>query len=145
MPKKFNTLVNNNAFLSYIKIHSHKEHTIGFFVETNTTWNKSRQSNVDRSRRRDQSTIASRNQGQRWITDRETTHSHTSFWLLQQRIGTGSGPNRITKFAYKIRTSRIKPTMLKTSFVKLQKKMSTILNSFRIDWIAWHKTIQWER
>ena len=35
MSNIFDTLVKNNAFLSHKKIDSHKEHSIGFFLEVN--------------------------------------------------------------------------------------------------------------
>ena len=70
-----------------------------------TQQNDPRRSNVDWPRRQDQSTNDSWHQGQIQSTDREQRIVVPTFDLYSKEVGTSSWPNRITKFAYEIRSS----------------------------------------
>ena len=135
MSNIFDTLVKNNAFLSHKKFNSHKEHSIGFFLEVNP---KITLRNEMRNRIQDQLM---------WIDleDNETkkimypildtkgkpTGSERivlpAFDLYSKNIGHGNGDQRISTFAYEIRTSPENAITLKNILCKISMAASNEL------------------
>ena len=127
MSNIFDTLVNNNAFLSHDKFHFHKKHVIGFFVHLSL-----RITLRDTLREEIQDALM-------WIDlddeinkpmihdieDKEDSPTGKqrivipAFDLYSKEVGACSGHNRVTIFAYEIRTSPDNSTMLKNVLCKL--------------------------
>ena len=127
MSNIFETLVKNNAFLSHKKFNSHKEHSIGFFMKVNP---KITLRNEMRERIQDQLMFID-------LEDEETkklmhpikdkngkpTGSERivlpPFDLYSKNIGHGNGDQRISTFAYEIRTTPDHAVTLKNILCKI--------------------------
>ena len=130
MSNIFDTLVNNNAFLSHDKFQSHEKHAIGFFVNI-----------CPRIKLRD--ILCEKIQDAlmwididdeiikpmiREIRDKEglTTGKQRIiiqvFDLYSKEVGIGSETNKIKTFAYEIRTYLENPMMLKNLLCKISKE-----------------------
>ena len=123
----FDTLKKNNAFLRHEKFKSHKEHSLGFFVDINP-----RVTLRETLRRRIQDQLM-------WIDlededckdmihqDLDTEGKPTGkvrilisvFDLHSREVGDGNGKDRVTTFAYEIRRAPTKAYMLKNILCKI--------------------------
>ena len=108
MSNIFDTLVNNNAFLSHDKFQSHKEHAISFFVNLSpriTLRDTLREKNQDALMWIDLDDEISKPMIHN-IEDKEGNPTGQqrivipSFDFYSNEVGAGSGQNRITTFAY---------------------------------------------
>ena len=127
MENIFDTLKKNNAFLRHEKLKSHKEHSLGFFVDINPRVTL-------------RETLRRRIQDQRmWIDlddedckdmihqDLDTEGKPTgkvrilipAFDLHSREVGDGNGKDRVTTFAYEIRCAPTKAYMLKNLLCKI--------------------------
>ena len=123
----FDTLVSNNAYLNLNKFCTHKEHSIGFFTHINP-----KVTLRDNFRNKIQNELM-------WINldDEESTpliHQIKdnkgkptgqqkivipAFDLYSKEVGDGNGNEKVTTFAYEIRTSPTNANMLKNLLCKI--------------------------
>ena len=108
MSNIFDTLVKNNAFLSHKKLNSHKEHSIGFFLEVNP---KITLRNEMRNRIQDQLMWIDLEDNEAKkimhpVLDTKGKHTGSDKWSYQhlistvKNIGHGNGDQRINTLVY---------------------------------------------
>ena len=121
MENIFDTLKKNNVFLRHEKLKSHKEHSLGFFVEINQ-----RITLREPLRRRIQDQLIWINlddEDCKYMIHHEIDSKGQSsgkeriiiaaFDLHSREVGDGNGKDRVTTFAYEIRCAPTKAYMLK--------------------------------
>ena len=112
MTNIFSTLVENGGFLKHQKFQSHKEHAIGFFVQINP-----RVTLRDKLRERIQDVLMwidiEDEQSKDMLVDIKDNEGNPTgkqrilipaFDIYSKKVGEGQGRDRVTTFAYEIRT-----------------------------------------
>ena len=136
----FDTLKKNKSFLCHETFKSHKEHSLGFFVDINTRvilWETLRRSIQDRLILIDIDAEESKEMIHQDLDEAEKPTGKgriiiPTFDLHSRQVGDGNGKGRVTTFAYEIKCAPLKSYMLKNLLCKYLPRIF-ILNSFLID------------
>ena len=127
MTNILSTLVENGGFLKHQKFQSHKEHAIGFFVQISpkvTLRENLRERiqdvlmwiDIEDEQTKDMLVEIKDNEGNPTGKQRILI---PAFDIYSKEIGEGQGRDRVTTFAYEIRTSPENSTMLKNLLCKI--------------------------